>query len=801
MVHGGLLATPVDTAAVYGLLPELEPRQALASIEFQVRFLRPARPDDGELIAEAVLVKRGRRIAFLEASVKQADREIARGSLHTRFEPKDRRDAILVRMEPYPSSRWFAILLTVTSLTTLDGLVAQADTQDSPPLIRWQRTLADALALAKLKKLPLLVVANQDGETACESLVRNRYRNKSFAKLANRYVAVIGSTNRHNPRDYDDLGRRIPCPRFGCVTCGEHIAIEPELYANYFKGQRVAPRHIGIDTKGKERFDRYLDSGLGRIDQSLRENADQNAGQPVLKTTKPNLSGLAKSHAHVDRLALEKKFMDAKASGRLAILKAVAKSNNRHPGLLRLGLLSGQDGVINAAEETLARTADKNDLDLLLRTLGTAQSEESYNRAMRGLVRAAKTDDICRRAVSIRRALEAKAVRIDPDWWKHLYTEYRGIVAESELVPNTELEDLDARIEQNTKLVSKADPKGQHSLAIARDTIRYALNRIQNGHDPTFLLQDAKTAVERAEKNAAPVAATAVCRTRIHWLLSELDEASKFANRAIESADSRLSPLRMAPTSPRTLAILEIYARCQMRIVQTPNTTGDYPATALTEAHRAWQSLIAHPLCNELQRKAYLDLLLYVGARRLAGQNLRAAIQAVPTSNLLHDEFRKQVLWERGWPGLTKAYRTIPRTDASRSAIDWFEGYASLLAAEGYVRHEVQADPDPVYRNAIKAFQRSATNNPEFLKSANHYAALCQGGRAKLALDKGSYRKAVDAILAGVKLSPTTFPIPDGLQNTMKRTTRRLRRRLSKKLGLLKKLDQQLAALGVKLGD
>ena len=73
--------------------------------------------------------------------------------------------------------------------------------------------------------------------------------------------------------------------------------------------------------------------------------------------------------------------------------------------------------------------------------------------------------------------------------------------------------------------------------------------------------------------------------------------------------------------------------------------------------------------------------------------------------------------------------------------------------------------------------------------------------RAKLALDKGSYRTAVDAILAGVKLSPTAFGIADGLANTMKRTTRRLRRRLAKKAGLLKKLDQQLRALGVAQGE
>ena len=78
------------------------------------------------------------------------------------------------------------------------GLAAQADAAAGAdrPLVRWQRTLEDALALAKNKKLPLLVVANQDGEIFCDSLADNRYRSARFAGLANRYVAVIASVDR-----------------------------------------------------------------------------------------------------------------------------------------------------------------------------------------------------------------------------------------------------------------------------------------------------------------------------------------------------------------------------------------------------------------------------------------------------------------------------------------------------------------------------------------------------------------------------------------------------------------------------
>jgi len=234
-----------------------------------------------------------------------------------------------------------------------------------------------------------------------------------------------------------------------------------------------------------------------------------------------------------------------------------------------------------------------------------------------------------------------------------------------------------------------------------------------------------------------------------------------------------------------------------MRIVQSPIPTKDYPALALTRAHQAWQAIALHPFCSETQRKSHIDLLQYVGARRAAGQAIRTGIAKIPTSNLLHDEYRKQVLWESGWPGLANAYQDIPTSGASASAIHWYAGYAALLAAEGHLRHATGNDADPVYVRAIEAFIKSAQSNAAYQQSANHYAALGHGGRAKLALDQRSYAKAVDAILAGAALAPKTFSTPDGLQNTMQRTTRRLRRRISGQKSLLAKLNQGLDEIGI----
>jgi hypothetical protein len=92
----------------------------------------------------------------------------------------------------------------------------------------WERTWDDAVGrVSKETKKPILVCINMDGEIASEHYAGVRYRQPEVAALFEPYVCVIASVYRHNPRDYDAEGRRIECPRFHGVTCGEHIAMEP----------------------------------------------------------------------------------------------------------------------------------------------------------------------------------------------------------------------------------------------------------------------------------------------------------------------------------------------------------------------------------------------------------------------------------------------------------------------------------------------------------------------------------------------------------------------------------------------
>lgn len=80
VIHGGIISTLADTAAVYSFLPTLPENQLCGSIEFKVNFLAPATADKGKLTAKGHVIKKGTRIIVCESSVYQSDKQIAFGT-------------------------------------------------------------------------------------------------------------------------------------------------------------------------------------------------------------------------------------------------------------------------------------------------------------------------------------------------------------------------------------------------------------------------------------------------------------------------------------------------------------------------------------------------------------------------------------------------------------------------------------------------------------------------------------------------------------------------------------------------
>lgn len=79
VIHGGILSTLADTAAVYSFMPGLPEHLLCGSIEFKVNFLAPAIAGNGTLIADGKVIKKGSRVIICESTVRQADKTIAIG--------------------------------------------------------------------------------------------------------------------------------------------------------------------------------------------------------------------------------------------------------------------------------------------------------------------------------------------------------------------------------------------------------------------------------------------------------------------------------------------------------------------------------------------------------------------------------------------------------------------------------------------------------------------------------------------------------------------------------------------------
>ncbi|MGH9383731.1 MAG: PaaI family thioesterase [Vicinamibacterales bacterium] len=79
VIHGGILSTLADTAAVYTIQPLLASTDRLTSIEFKINFLAAAVPEGRAIVASAELVRRGKRVAVARVDVHQGETHVATG--------------------------------------------------------------------------------------------------------------------------------------------------------------------------------------------------------------------------------------------------------------------------------------------------------------------------------------------------------------------------------------------------------------------------------------------------------------------------------------------------------------------------------------------------------------------------------------------------------------------------------------------------------------------------------------------------------------------------------------------------
>jgi uncharacterized protein (TIGR00369 family) len=79
VVHGGVIASIVDTAAAFAILTFLEPDQTTTTVDLTIHYLRPL--TKGRFSVEARVLRAGRRILTISVDVTDENKALAATAL------------------------------------------------------------------------------------------------------------------------------------------------------------------------------------------------------------------------------------------------------------------------------------------------------------------------------------------------------------------------------------------------------------------------------------------------------------------------------------------------------------------------------------------------------------------------------------------------------------------------------------------------------------------------------------------------------------------------------------------------
>jgi len=482
-------------------------------------------------------------------------------------------------------------------LSSLLVFAAFLSAQESAPLvdpdqIAWQRNLEDARALSKAENRPMLVVINLDGESSSDRIVEERYRDPEFVAWTRRFVCIVGHPFRHVPRDHDDSGRRLVCPRLGVVTCGEHVALEPLLFDAYLGGDRVSPRHALIQPDGTKTLDLFLLFDMRELDRALEKAAADAPPDPTEDEwfsvhEKPDVfhDQIAGARASWQRDVFEMWVHDPENRGSaLDFVRAIGRAGNAGSiEALRLVLQAGSpsrslvDAVVEAAkargfERELGALAyevvnsagshpgspslgdDREMLTLLARASGGERAAQlalgaffalgdarDRATARAGLEIAISAEETAR----IDAAIQAAGGPVEIEDLLRLGLELAREPAPPSTIPVSSVRTQDELVDELTDAERglsgrESDPTaalrfGLANLALARARID------SGGPDIGLLLQDAATWLERAARDRPDDALLAFERARTAYYLSRFEDQASIAEQVLlrrKSGDS-----------------------------------------------------------------------------------------------------------------------------------------------------------------------------------------------------------------------------------------------------------------------
>ena len=653
-----------------------------------------------------------------------------------------------------------------------------AEDWERPVLLTFQRTWEDAVAVAQETGRPILICVNMDGEIASEHYAGIRYRQPEIAQLYEPYVLVVASVYRHTIRDYDGEGRRILCPRFGSVTCGEHIRIEPLLYDRYFEGVRVAPRHIMVELDGAETYDVYYAFDTDSVFQTIRDGIADRADVPVtvVRGDRPLLERVQSRDVR-DREAVEKAYAEGDSELQRALLDAAARHPEAEPhDLLRLAL-SGFDAELSrAARNALARTDSAAAVDLISEELGLSLEQSEREGLLAALQRIGEKSPKARRLAVVHRGLSSRSGKVDVDGWSS------AIAGGATYAPRPDWAELETRVERRTAGAGARPGDAASRLALAEASLDLAVDPATGqvlGTDRRTASRYSRLMFEDAQRVAREAEELGADGWRLHAVLALSSYYLGDLEEAHARAEAAMPDIPAGAEEWMAIATLALFAQARQEAIATAvREKRDWPGEWLTDVHAAYSVIAKHPLGTEEHVIAHYDFLKTLGGSGQAARVLREGLDRFPDSGELHLRWRVSLLEEGGVAGMEEAYRRRLSEEDAPPNLGWFAGYASIIAAEHHRRQRDGRAALAAYDRGIAFFEEWIADFPESPDSADHQIALALAGKARVAMLLRDRAAAVEHLLASFRRKPEAAASRDGLNLSPVDTANMLRARL-----------------------
>lgn len=627
---------------------------------------------------------------------------------------------------------------------------ASAEGWKKPVLVQWQRSFSDAWKTARERNMPLMVVVNMDGEIASEHFAGVRYRDPATAAHMARYVCVIASVYRHTPRDYDERGERVLCPRFGSVTCGEHIEAERELYAKYFEGKRISPRHIVLDLEGQKVHDVFFSWDTQTVLTTFVRGAE-GWDTPEVRGDR-SLAARVASADIADRVALEELYEGGDKNARTELLEALAADPSvAHVEVVRKALFGYDLELAGLARKALAKYETEEALDVVAEALKVPLDEAERRPLLETVARMAGGSKRAQALAALHEALRMQSTLVDA-------AKLGPILATAGATPISA-----------SSAAARAENASSAEGALAFGEALVQLGWTSADRDfRAILVEDARAALERVDPATAPGRRAALASV-LAATVGDSASARRLAVDAVEAGVLAELPVDDGPRAFTAARALLAFADARQRAIRDAYRAGrPWRPEWLADAIAANAALAGTEVVDLRSATAHIDFLRWIGATANAAKQLDAWLERAPFAEALHTRLVERLLWDGGPAALVADYETrlARATDGeSDPRLEGFAGYAFLVAAEHHRRRNEFDAAHAAYGRALE-LHASQARHPEHADAARHYQCLALAGRARLALEAGELAASTTDLLAALSLRPESATAMDGLSLT-----------------------------------